>query len=134
MSLIKLLEINSLGDDRGELVSLEANKSIPFAIKRVYYIFNTKQGVTRGFHAHKALRQVAFCIAGHCQITLDDGKKRESVTLNSPTKGLLIEHMQWREMKVFSSDCILMVIASEHYDEEDYIRDYNDFLESVKNA
>ncbi|ATC93409.1 sugar 3,4-ketoisomerase [Pseudoalteromonas tunicata] len=131
MSLINFIDIKSLGDSRGDLISLEENGNIPFSIKRVYYIFNTEQGVARGFHAHKALRQVAFCIAGQCEFILDDGKNRQTVLLDSPTKGILIEHMQWREMHNFSEGCILMVIASEHYDESDYIRDYEQFLREV---
>ncbi len=131
MSLVKLLSLPFLGDDRGGLVALEANKSIPFDIKRVYYIFGTAAGISRGFHAHKALKQVAVCVSGKCRIILDNGKEKAEVWLDSPSKGLLIEDMVWREMHDFSSDCVLMVLASEHYDESDYIRDYSRFIEQV---
>jgi len=124
---IRWIEFPALGDDRGSLVALEANKTIPFDIKRVYYLFGTKQDVTRGLHAHRALKQVMLCVTGNCKILLDDGVSRESVVLDSPTKGLLVESLVWREMSYFSSDCVLLVIASEHYDESDYIRDYEKF-------
>lgn len=132
MSLIKLIEFNQLGDDRGGLVSLEQNKNIPFGIKRVYYIFDTKEGVARGFHAHKDLQQVAICVKGSCRFILDDGVQRESVILDKPNIGLFINSMMWREMYDFSEDCVLMVIANHHYDEADYIRDYDDFLGCIK--
>lgn len=131
MSLIKLINFSGLGDDRGSLVSLEARKNIPFDIKRVYYIFGTRPGVARGFHSHKALQQVAVCVSGKCKMLLDNGKEKAEVWLDSPTKGILIENMIWREMHDFSEDCVLMVLASEYYDEEDYIRDYEEFLKSV---
>jgi dTDP-4-dehydrorhamnose 3,5-epimerase-like enzyme len=131
MTLFKYIDIKSLGDDRGDLVSLEANKNIPFSIQRIYYIFDTEQDVSRGFHAHKKLKQVAFCIKGQCEMILDNGSERETALLNSPNKGVLIEQMLWREMHNFSHDCILMVVASEHYDEDDYIRDYEHFINKV---
>ncbi|OCH37532.1 sugar 3,4-ketoisomerase [Aliivibrio fischeri] len=132
MSLINLIEFKSLGDDRGGLVSLEGNNNIPFDIKRVYYIFNTKDGVSRGFHAHKDLQQVAICIKGSCRFLLDDGQKKETVLLDRANVGLYIDSMKWREMHDFSEECVLMVLASHHYDEADYIRDYNEFLMASK--
>lgn len=131
MSLIHWTHFPPLGDDRGSLVALEGKKTIPFAIQRVYYLFGTKPGVSRGFHAHKKLQQVAVCVTGRCRMVLDDGKKREEVWLESSTEGLLIGNMVWREMHDFSHDCVLLVLASEHYSEEDYIRDYEDFLRLV---
>lgn len=132
MSLIQLISFPPLGDDRGSLVALESQQSIPFDIKRVYYIFGTQQGVARGFHAHKQLKQVAVCVTGRCRMVLDDGNQREEVWLDSATKGILIEDMVWREMHDFSEDCVLLVLASEHYDESDYIRDYTEFTEKTK--
>lgn len=132
MSLIQWMNFPSLGDGRGSLVALEGNETVPFDIKRVYYIFGTKAGVARGFHAHKNLKQVAVCVAGKCRMILDDGKTREEAWLDSPTKGLLIEDLTWREMHDFSEDCVLLVLASEHYDESDYIRDYDEFLKQIK--
>jgi len=127
MSLIKWIEFPSLGDDRGSLVALEGTKTVPFDIKRVYYIFDTKQGVSRGFHAHKNLEQVAICVRGSCRMVLDDGTNRVDAILDSPIKGIYIGNLVWREMHEFSEDCVLLVLASEHYDESDYIRDYQDF-------
>lgn len=131
MSLIKWIDFPALGDERGSLVALEAEKSVPFVIKRVYYIFGTKVGVSRGFHAHKKLQQVAICITGSCRMILDDGQQRSEVLLNSPNKGLVIGDLVWREMHDFSKDCVLLVLASEHYDESDYIRNYDDFIHQV---
>ncbi len=133
MSLVKWVDFQSLGDARGSLVAVEIGleKAVPFNIKRVYYIYHTEQGVNRGYHAHKNLKQVAICVAGKCRMVLDDGQTREEVWLDSPTRGLVIEDMVWREIHDFSEDCVLLVLASEHYDESDYIRDYDDFLKGV---
>ena len=134
MSLIKTINFQPLGDERGSLVALEGNKSVPFDIKRVYYIFGTKEGVSRGFHAHRNLKQVAVCVTGSCRFVLDNGKQREEIVLDKSTIGLLINDLTWREMYDFSPDCVLMVLASEHYDESDYIRDYQEFLKAVNNG
>tara|TARA_B100000900_G_scaffold409655_1_gene425970 strand:+ start:1052 stop:1459 length:408 start_codon:yes stop_codon:yes gene_type:complete len=130
--LIKWIEFPPLGDNRGSLVALEANETIPFDIKRVYYLFGTKQEVTRGLHAHIALKQVMLCVTGSCKILLDNGVVRESVVLDSPTKGILVENLVWREMSQFSPDCVLLVVASEHYSESDYIREYKVFKEMLE--
>ena len=127
MSLIKFIDFPALGDERGSLVALESEKTVPFPIKRFYYIFGTNAGVSRGFHAHKRLQQVALCITGKCRMILDDGRQRNEVWLDSPNKGLIIGDLVWREMHDFSEDCVLLVLASEHYDENDYIRDYTQF-------
>ncbi|MFQ1970809.1 sugar 3,4-ketoisomerase [Aeromonas veronii] len=129
---IKIVPLQTHGDERGSLVSLEEGSNIPFEVKRVYYVFNTKDGVRRGFHAHKTLKQVAIAVRGSCRFVLDDGKERIEVTLDNPAQGLVIESFMWREMYDFTADCVLMVLADQHYDESDYIRDYNDFLEEVK--
>lgn len=132
MSLINWITFPPLGDERGSLVALEAKKTVPFEIKRVYYIFGTQQGVIRGLHAHRSLKQIAVCVTGKCRMVLDDGAQRQEAWLDSPTKGLLIDGLVWREMHDFSEDCVLLVLASEHYDESDYIRDYDEFLKVVK--
>ena len=131
MSLIKLIELPYLGDSRGELVSVESRRTIPFEINRVYYIFGTNKGISRGFHAHKNLKQLAVCVSGKCRFELDNGFERESVWLDSPSSGLVIGDMIWREMHDFSADCVLMVLASEYYDEHDYIRSYAEFKKLV---
>jgi len=128
VSLVQWINFPSLGDERGSLVALEGAQTVPFEIKRVYYIFATQPGVVRGFHAHRKLQQVAVCLTGKCRMVLDDGKTRENAWLDSPNKGLVIGDMVWREMHDFSSDCVLLVLASEHYDESDYIRLYSDFV------
>ena len=123
-----VLNFDVFGDDRGALISLEENINVPFEIKRVYFIFNTNDGISRGFHAHKDLEQVALCVKGSCRLVLDNGKSRESIILDSPNKGIYIDNSKWREMHDFSEDCVLLVLASKVYNESDYIRDYNEFL------
>ncbi|MCT7911795.1 FdtA/QdtA family cupin domain-containing protein [Arcobacter lacus] len=126
-----LLNFKTLGDERGSLIAIEEGYNAPFQIKRVYYIFDTKKGVERGFHAHINLKQIAIAVKGSCTFVLDDGNKKDEIELNNPNQGLFIEGLIWREMKDFSEDCVLVVLASEHYDESDYIRDYDKFLEEV---
>lgn len=130
---IKTYEFEEHGDERGILIALEQLKNIPFEIKRVYYMYNTVPDVRRGFHAHRNLKQILICVHGSCKICLDDGKDKEIVCLNRQNKGLYIESNIWREMFDFSEDAVLMVLASEYYDEADYIRNYEDFLYYVKN-
>lgn len=132
MTLINVIDFNVLGDERGSLVALEGNRNIPFDIKRVYYIYDADKHTPRGFHAHKVLRQVAVCVKGSCQILMDDGQNKETITLNDPSTGILIDIMQWHEMFDFSEDCVLMVLASDYYDESDYIRNYDKFFEAAK--
>jgi dTDP-4-dehydrorhamnose 3,5-epimerase-like enzyme len=121
-----------MGDDRGSLVAVETQQDLPFELKRVYYIFGTKEGVERGFHAHKNLQQVAVAVRGSCTMVLDDGREKTEVLLNDPTQGLYIGSMLWRVMKDFSEDCVLLVFADQHYTESDYIRNYDDFLSEIK--
>ena len=122
------------GDERGQLVALEEMRDIPFEIKRVYYMYDTGEGIHRGFHAHKTLKQILICIHGSCKVLLDNGQEKKIVSLEKPYEGLYIAHNMWREMYDFSPDAVLMVLASEYYDESDYIRDYDQFLNSVKEA
>jgi len=128
---IKLIPLQAHGDDRGSLIALEEERNIPFEIKRVYYMFNTKEAVRRGLHAHRKLKQVAIAMRGSCRFVLDDGKERVEILLDNPAQGLLIDSCMWREMYDFSPDCVLMVLADSHYDENDYIRDYDVFLEMI---
>ncbi len=120
------------GDDRGQLVALEEFKDIPFRIKRVYYMYDTRTDVVRGHHAHKSLEQILICIHGSCKIRLDNGFEKKVVPLEKPYEGVYISNNIWREMFDFSEDAVLMVLASELYDPEDYIRDYEEFLQMVK--
>lgn len=122
------------GDARGQLVALEEKKEIPFDIKRVYYIYNTLEGVHRGFHAHKSLKQLLICVHGSCKILLDNGQEKETVLLDKPYEGIFIQNNIWREMYDFSPDAVLLVLASDIYDESDYIRDYGQFLNFVSNS
>lgn len=120
------------GNETGMLSFLEANRDIPFDIKRVYYIYDVVPGERRGFHAHKKLQQVLLCVHGSCKILLDDGKEKEIVELNDPAEGLFVGNAMWREMYDFSPGAVLLVLASEYYDEADYIRNYQDFLSYMK--
>jgi dTDP-4-dehydrorhamnose 3,5-epimerase-like enzyme len=127
------MNLKLIGDDRGSLISLEGNRNIPFDIKRIYYIFDTRKDVERGFHAHISLKQLVVAVKGNCTFVLDNGTRKEEIILDSPEQGLFIEGLIWREMKNFSPDCVLIVLASEYYNESDYIRNYDKFLEVVKN-
>lgn len=127
----EIINFQKHGDDRGILVALEEGKEIPFKIKRVYYIYDTLPDVRRGFHAHKKLSQILICVHGSCKIHLDDGVDTTEIILNKPSMGLYITNNIWREMYDFSQDAVLMVLASEPYDESDYIRNYHEFLEFV---
>lgn len=115
-------------DKWGKLVALEGNGEIPFNIRRVYYIYGVKDGVRRGFHSHKKLQQILICVHGTVKILLKTPKKEEVVTLNKANEGLYIGPNVWREMYDFSSDAVLLVLASAHYNESDYIRDYDDYV------
>ena len=130
MQIIKY-KFSSHGDARGQLIAIEAKKDIPFDVKRVYYIYDTKEGVRRGFHAHKKLQQILVCVHGSCKIHLDNGSEAQEVLLDKPFEGLYISSGTWREMYDFSSDAVLLVLASELYDESDYIRNYDEFLKFI---
>lgn len=128
---VKKYQLLPHGDARGQLIAVEAQQDIPFEVKRVYYIYDTKQGVRRGFHAHKSLEQLLVCVHGSCKIHLDDGTETEEVVLNRPDEGLYISSDMWREMYDFTPDAVLLVLASEHYNECDYIRNYDEFLKYI---
>ena len=119
------------GDDRGQLVAIEEMKDLPFDIKRVYYIYDTLTDVVRGHHAHKCLKQVLLCVHGSCRIHLDNGHETAEVLLDKPNEGLYIENDMWREMYDFTPDAVLLVLASEYYDESDYIRNYDEFKKFI---
>ncbi|MBQ3146574.1 MAG: WxcM-like domain-containing protein [Oscillospiraceae bacterium] len=129
---IKTYRFPPHGDDRGQLVALEALEDIPFEIKRVYYIYDTLPDVVRGKHAHRCLEQILICVHGSCKVALEDGQTRQEICLDDPTLGLYISNDTWREMYDFSEGAVLLVLASEHYDEADYIREYTKFLEMVQ--
>lgn len=121
------------GDSRGQLIAIEQLKDIPFEIKRVYYIYDTLPDVRRGFHAHKTLQQLLICTSGECKILLDDGENKEVVVLNNPTEGLFVDKLIWHEMFDFSEGAILMSLASDYYNESDYLRNYDDFIKYISN-
>lgn len=122
----------SLGDPRGMLIVIEGERDILFAIARIYLLTCTPSGVVRGFHAHRALEQYAMCVSGSCTFDVDDGRRRESVLLAGPEQGLYMGPLLWHEMRDFSADCVLVVLASAPYDESDYIRSYDEFKELTR--
>jgi dTDP-4-dehydrorhamnose 3,5-epimerase-like enzyme len=129
---IKLVQLQRHGDERGSLVALEDQRNVPFVIRRVYYLFDTKAGVRRGFHAHRELNQLAIIVRGSCRFHLDDGRETVELLLDNPAQGLVLPPLLWHEMYDFSEDCVLMVLADGHYDESDYIRNRDEFVELVK--
>lgn len=128
MKTCKLIEIPTLCDARGKLSFIEFEKYFDFAIKRVYWLYNLSQSYERGFHAHKNIQQVMFALQGSCDVVLDNAVVREKVCLDNPNKGIIIGTNIWRELKNFNNDTIIMNLASDFYNEDDYIRNYDDFL------
>lgn len=128
MALFKKINLPIFGDERGSLISLESERIAPFPIQRIYYIFGTMIGVSRGFHAHKQTKQLLICISGSCRLVFNDGESREEVILNANDYGITIDKMIWHEMHDFTDQCILLVLASDYFDEADYIRNFDDYL------
>ncbi|MEK3682349.1 sugar 3,4-ketoisomerase [Paenibacillus sp. FSL R10-2736] len=123
-----IIESSALGDERGYLTVIEGQNTVPFDIKRVFYIYGTLPDIRRGFHAHYKTRQALISVSGNCKVYLDNTKRKMDVLLDSPTKMLILEPNDWHEMYDFSPDCVLLVLASHLYDSEDYIRDYDKFI------
>lgn len=126
-----LLKLKDIGDKYGHLTPIEARYDIPFEIKRIYYISGVGKEITRGFHAHRKLHQVLICVSGQVSIRVKNPKDEEVYILNKPYEGLYIGSLVWREMFDFSEDAVLLVIASEHYDESDYIRNYDFYVQEA---
>jgi dTDP-4-dehydrorhamnose 3,5-epimerase-like enzyme len=131
---IQRVQLHKHGDNRGMLIALEQDGDVPFAIRRVYYIFATRNDVHRGRHAHRHLNQLAEAVRGSVTFLLDDGSGAAKVVLDDPAQGLLLGSMVWRELYDFSDDCVLMVLADHLFDPDDYITDYADFLREVNGA
>ncbi|CDZ78806.1 TDP-4-oxo-6-deoxy-alpha-D-glucose-3, 4-oxoisomerase [Legionella massiliensis] len=129
---VEQVELQVMGDSRGSLIPVEMGTNIPFELKRVYYIFNTKDGVSRGFHAHRESQRLVVCVSGKCRMVLDDGKTRQELWMDSAEKGVLVSNLIWLELHEFSPDCVFIVFASDYYRESDYIRDYQQFLKEAR--
>ncbi|WP_396180913.1 sugar 3,4-ketoisomerase [Flavobacterium sp.] len=127
----KIIDIPKINNTKGNIGVIE-NDTIPFEVKRVYYLFDVPSGAKRGGHAHKKLKQVILAISGSFDVVLKDGKSKEIITLNRPDKGLLIENNIWRELENFSSGSVCLVLASEEFSEDDYIRSYKEYLSFIK--
>ena len=123
----KLLQFKELGDDRGKLIVVEGEESIPFAIKRVFYIYNSDRDVVRGEHANRESAFVLINVSGSSKVRISDGKVEDIVLLDKPGKGLYIPKMVWKDMYDFSEDSVLLCLASTHYNSEEYIRDFEEF-------
>ncbi len=119
-------------DERGKLTSLSSSKEIPFEIKRLYYTWDMPKEAIRGGHAHRNLDEVVICLHGFCDFVLDDGKETLTIHLDRPNKGIYIPAHLWRDFRNFSSDCVVILIASDYFHPEDHIKDYNEFLELIK--
>lgn len=130
--LVENISFPIIGDDRGNLIAIEQMKDVPFDIKRIYYLYGTVENMRRGYHAHYHLSQVLIPVSGHCTVMTHDESGKRTHVLNKPSEGLFIKNLVWREMYEFSDDCVLVVLASELYDEDDYIRDYSEFLKILE--
>ena len=128
---IKIFDLPKITDPRGNLTVAEGLDIVPFEIKRAYWVYDVPGGGSRGGHAHKRLHQFVIAVSGSFLVTLDNGFERQTVLLNHPYQGLLIDTGIWRTLDDFSSGAVCLVLASEHYDEDDYIYDYDEFLKYV---
>ena len=127
----KIVELPRVNDPRGNLTFIEGGRHVPFDIRRVYYLYDVPGGATRAGHGHRTLRQVIIAMSGSFDVTLDDGRERRRFHLNRSYYGLHVAPMMWREIDNFSSGSVCMVLASDYYDEADYFREYEEFLEAV---
>lgn len=133
MNQVKMLEFPQRGDERGHLVIVEGEKDIPFEIKRVFYIYGSDPTVVRGQHANKRSEFVLINVAGTSKVKVKDGEGNEAIfCLNRPHTGIYLPTMVWKDMYDFSEDSVLLVLASEHYDPGEYIRDYEEFVEELR--
>ena len=128
----KILNFADLGDERGKLVVIEGGQAIPFEIKRVYYIYGSDTTVVRGKHANRESEFVLINVAGTSKVRITDGNEEFVVELNKPMMGVYIPKMVWKDMYNFSSDSVLLVLASTHYDGKEYIRNYDEYIQIVK--
>jgi len=126
----KLIHFKKIEDPRGSLTPIEANQDIPFSIKRAYYLYDVPSGTSRAGHAHKALEQIVLAVSGSFDVIVKDGKSSHTYHLNRPNIGLYLPNMVWREVDNFSAGAVCFVLASQHYDESDYYRDYESYLKA----
>lgn len=127
-----ILHFADLGDERGKLVVIEGAQAIPFRIKRVFYIYDSDATVVRGQHANRESEFVLINVAGKSKVRITDGTEEIIVELNEPMMGVYIPRMIWKDMYAFSPDSVLLVLASTHYDSEEYIRDYDEYIKEMK--
>ena len=128
---VRIFEVPTVKDFRGDLSFIENNSFLPFSFKRIFYISGVPKNAERGGHAHKKLKEFMVCLNGSFDLHLDDGANKKIFSLNNSASGLYIPSMVWRDMKNFSEGCVCLVFASQYYDEDDYYRDYNKFLKAL---
>lgn len=128
----RIIELPKINDHRGNLTFIESQRHVPFEIKRTYYLYDVPGGASRAAHGHKALHQLMIAMSGSFDVTLDDGYEKRLFHLNRSYYGLYIPPMMWRDLDNFSSGAVCMVLASDFYDENDYFRDYDDFLKAAR--
>jgi dTDP-4-dehydrorhamnose 3,5-epimerase-like enzyme len=132
ISECRIIDLPKIADPRGNLTFVESQRHVPFEIKRVYYLYDVPGGETRGGHAHRQLEQFIIAASGSFEVSLDDGQEKRSFFLNRSYYGLYIPQMVWRELQNFSSGSVCLVLASEHYNEADYYRDYDEFVQATR--
>lgn len=129
---VRIINLPRVHDPRGDLTYVEANKHVPFEIRRVYYLYNVPVDAQRGGHAHRELEQVIFALSGSFRLKIDDGLQKSEFWMRDPRQGLFVSRLVWREMDSFSQGAVCMVLASQPYSEDDYFRDYDEFLQNVR--
>ena len=134
IDLCRLIQLPKISDPRGNLTFIEGGRHVPFDIARVYYLYDVPGGASRGGHAHKQLQQLIIAMSGSFDVVLDDGRNKKTFSLNRSYVGLYVPTMIWRELENFSSGAVCTVMASNHYDEADYYRDYDEFLAATRGA
>jgi dTDP-4-dehydrorhamnose 3,5-epimerase-like enzyme len=127
-----LIEFRHIVDPRGALTPVEANRDVPFSIQRVYFIYDVSHGAVRAGHSHKALQQILIAVSGSFKVHLDDGYTKQSFLLSRPNIGLYVPRMVWRDIDSFSGGAVCLALASDHYEESDYYRDYDAFLDAKR--
>lgn len=130
--MFKVYTLKDFGDERGSLIPIEENNNVDFDVKRVFYIYGTTDSTRRGVHANKYSKFLMVVISGSCKVLIDDGFEKTIVELNQPNQALYLDEMIWKEMYDFSPNAVLLVISNQKYNEDEYIRNYDEFIKMIK--
>lgn len=130
---IRVVEFQTLANPSGNLVVVESDRSLPFPIKRLFYVHGVPAGETRGRHAHRKCQQMISCVSGKCEVIVDDGTNRKALTLSTPNQAIYLPPLVWAEQKYCVENTVILVLTDQYYDESDYIRDYPEFIQIRKN-